>query len=189
MKNSKSKNDALLLDKIKNGDTKSTRILVDQNLNIIINYSTKMLGDRSEAEDVAQEAFLRLWQNLDKWRADAPVIHWLQRVTYNLCIDLLRKKKTLNIDSVKEPENPFENPAESLYQDQLSSKINEAIQKLPERQRAAIIFSHQQGFNNIETAQAMDISIEAVESLLSRGRRQLRILLEGLKQEIKETHH
>ena len=189
MKTLKSRDDALLLAKIKEGDIVSTRILVDQNLNIIVNYGARMLGDRSEAEDIAQEAFLRLWQNLDKWRADAPVIHWLQRVTYNLCIDRLRKKKLVNIDNIIEPEDRFENPAESLYQSQLSIKINEAMQKLPERQRAAIIFSHQQGFSNIETAQAMDISIEAVESLLSRGRRKLRILLEGLEQEIKETTH
>ena len=189
MKTLKSRDDALLLAKIKEGDTVSTRILVDQNLDIIVNYSARMLGDRSEAEDIAQEAFLRLWQNLDKWRADAPVIHWLQRVTYNLCIDRLRKKKLVNIDNIIEPEDPFENPAESLYQSQLSIKINAAIQALPERQRAAIIFSHQQGYSNIESAQAMDISVEAVESLLSRGRRQLRILLDGLKQEIKETTH
>ena len=101
----------------------------------------------------------------------------------------MTKKKLVNIDNIIEPEDPFENPAESLYQSQLSIKINAAIQALPERQRAAIILSHQQGFSNIESAQAMDISVEAVESLLSRGRRQLRILLDGLKQEIKETTH
>ena len=65
MKKSTFKSDALLLRKIKNGDTAATRTLVEQYLNRIVNYGTRMLGDHSEAEDVAQEAFLRLWLNLD----------------------------------------------------------------------------------------------------------------------------
>ena len=176
--------DALLLRKIKDGDTAATRILVDQYLDQILNYSTRMLGDRSEAEDVAQEAFLRLWRNLDKWRAEAPVIHWLQRVTYNMCIDRLRKKTPVNICEVAEPEDLFENPARSLHQVQLSIAVNEAIQKLPKRQRAVIVFVHQEGFSNIEIAELMEISVEAVESLLSRGRRGLRSLLEHLRPEL-----
>ena len=176
--------DALLLRRINDGDTAATRILVDQYLDKIVNYSTRMLNDRSEAEDVAQEAFLRLWQNLDKWRAEAPVIHWLHRVTYNLCIDRLRKKKLVNIDDVAEPEDPFENPARSLHQAQVSTMVNRAIQKLPERQRAAIVFTHQEGLSNIETAQIMEISVEAVESLLSRGRGGLRSLLEDIRPEL-----
>jgi RNA polymerase sigma-70 factor (ECF subfamily) len=184
MKNLTSESDALLLCKIKDGDTAATRILLEQYVDRIINYSTRMLGDRSEAEDVAQEAFLRLWQNLDKWRAEAPVIHWLHRVTYNLCIDRLRKKKLVNIDDVAEPEDPFENPARSLHQAQVSTMVNRAIQKLPERQRAAIVFTHQEGLSNIETAQIMEISVEAVESLLSRGRGGLRSLLEDIRPEL-----
>ena len=184
MKKSTFKSDALLLRKIKNGDTAATRTLVEQYLNRIVNYGTRMLGDHSEAEDVAQEAFLRLWQNLDKWRDEAPVIHWLQRVTYNLCIDRLRNKKLVNIDDIAEPKDPHENPAKSMQQAQISKRVNKAIQKLPERQRAVILFTHQEGLSNIATAQIMEISVEAVESLLSRGRRRLRSLLEGVRPEL-----
>ncbi|MBT3989679.1 MAG: RNA polymerase sigma factor [Rhodospirillaceae bacterium] len=184
MTNPTPESDADLLRKIKAGDTQATRLLVDQYLDRIVNYGTRMLGDRSEAEDVAQEAFLRLWRNLDKWRAEAPVIHWLQRVTYNLCIDRLRKKKPVNIDDIAEPEDPFENPAKSLHEVQVSTAVNAAIQKLPERQRAAIVFAHQEGLSNIETAEIMEISVEAVESLLSRGRRGLRDLLQDLRPEL-----
>lgn len=176
--------DALLLRQIKAGDSAATRLLVDQYLDRIVNYGTRMLGDRAEAEDVAQEAFLRLWRNLDKWRADAPVIHWLQRVAYNLCIDRLRKKKTVHIEDIAEPEDPHENPAQSLHQAQVSTAVNIAIQKLPDRQRAAIVFVHQEGHSNIATAEIMEISVEAVESLLSRGRRELRNLLEDLRSEL-----
>ena len=178
------KSDAILLRKVKDGDSVATRILVDQYLDRIVNYGTRMLGDRAEAEDVAQEAFLRLWRNLDKWRAEKPVIHWLQRVTYNLCIDRLRKKKPVNIEDIAEPADPFENPARSLHQMQVSTAVNAAIEKLPDRQRAAIVFAHQEGLSNIETAEIMEISVEAVESLLSRGRRGLRSLLEDLRPEL-----
>ncbi|MFP6712866.1 MAG: RNA polymerase sigma factor [Rhodospirillales bacterium] len=178
------KSDAILLRKVKDGDSAATRILVDQYLDRIVNYGTRMLGDRAEAEDVAQEAFLRLWRNLDKWRAEKPVIHWLQRVTYNLCIDRLRKKKPVNIEDIAEPADPFENPARSLHQMQVSTAVNAAIEKLPDRQRAAIVFAHQEGLSNIETAEIMEISVEAVESLLSRGRRGLRSLLEDLRPEL-----
>jgi RNA polymerase sigma-70 factor (ECF subfamily) len=178
------KSDAILLRKVKDGDSAASRILVDQYLDRIVNYGTRMLGDRAEAEDVAQEAFLRLWRNLDKWRAEKPVIHWLQRVTYNLCIDRLRKKKPVNIEDIAEPADPFENPARSLHQMQVSTAVNAAIEKLPDRQRAAIVFAHQEGLSNIETAEIMEISVEAVESLLSRGRRGLRSLLEDLRPEL-----
>ena len=176
--------DALLLRRINDGDTAATRELVEQYLDKIVNYSARMLGDRSEAEDVAQEAFFRLWQNLYKWHAEAPVIHWLQRVSYNLCIDRLRTKKTANIDGIAEPIDLFENPAKLLYQAQVSTAVNAAIQKLPGRQRAAIVFCHQESLGNIEIAQVMEISVEAVESLLSRGRRRLRSLLEDLRPEL-----
>ncbi len=184
MNNPTPESDADLLGRIKNGDSAAARVLVDQHLDRIVNYGYRLLGDRAEAEDVAQEAFLRLWRNLDKWRAEKPVIHWLQRVTYNQCIDRLRKKKTVDIEAIAEPADPFENPARSLHQVQVSTAVNEAIKQLPERQRAAIVFAHQEGLSNIETAEIMEISVEAVESLLSRGRRGLRKLLEDLRPEL-----
>ena len=176
--------DAALLRRIKNGDVEASRLLIDQHLDRIVAYSYRMLSDSSEAEDVAQETFLRLWRNIDKWRAEAPLIFWLQRVAYNLCIDRLRKKKPVSIDQIPEPIDVDENPAQSLHQTELSQSINLAIANLPERQKAAIVFCHQEELSNIETAKIMEISIEAVESLLSRGRRSLRKSLEHLRVEL-----
>ena len=83
-----------------------------------------------------------------------------------------------------EPADPFANPARAFHQAQVSTAVNFAIQQLPERQRVAIVFAHQEGLSNIETAEIMEISVEAVESLLSRGRRGLRNLLEDLRPEL-----
>lgn len=185
MTSSAPESDAALLRRIKGGEAEASRLLIDQHLDRIVAYGYRMLGDAAEAEDVAQETFLRLWRNIDKWRAEAPLIYWLQRVAYNLCIDRLRKKTLVSIDLIPEPIDENENPASSVHRAELSHAINRAIAGLPDRQKAAIIFCHQEELSNIETAKIMEISVEAVESLLSRGRRSLRESLEYLRPELK----
>ena len=185
MTSSVPESDAALLRRIKNGEAEASRLLIDQHLDRIVAYGYRMLGDAAEAEDVAQETFLRLWRNIDKWRAEAPLIFWLQRVAYNLCIDRLRKKTPVALDQIAEPIDLNENPAAEVHQTELSLSINRAIAMLPDRQKAAIVFCHQEELSNIETAAIMEISVEAVESLLSRGRRALRKSLEHLRPELK----
>lgn len=177
--------DAILIRRIGEGDQQACRHVVDAYLDRIVSYAYRMLSDASEAEDVAQEAFLRLWRQAPKWRAEAPVIHWLHRVTYNLCIDRLRKAKPVSIDAVPEPTDPALSPAAEVHQGELAGAIDAAIQALPERQRAAIVMVHQEGLSNIETAEVMGVSVEAVESLLARGRRGLKKSLVGLRPELK----
>jgi len=176
--------DAQLLRRIADGDRRAAQLLLDQYLGRIVTYGYRMMGDNAEAEDVAQETFLRLWRNIETWRADAPLIHWLHRVAYNLCIDRLRRRKPVSLEALPEPLDPEENPAGQLHRLELADAVAAAIGQLPERQRAAVVFVHQEGFSNIETAALMDISVEAVESLLARARRSLRKLLEVLRPEL-----
>jgi RNA polymerase sigma-70 factor (ECF subfamily) len=181
----KPESDAQLLRRVGDGDRAAAQHLVDEHLGRILNYAYRMLGDAAEAEDVAQETFLRLWRTLDSWQADAPLIHWLQRVTYNLCIDRLRRRQPVSLESAPEPLDPAEGPAGSLHRVELAAAVAHAIGRLPERQRAAVVFVHQEGLSNIEAAEVMGISVEAVESLLARGRRSLRSMLEALRPELK----
>lgn len=176
--------DALIMQRVSMGDADASRELVDQYLNRIMAYAYRLLSDVTEAEDVAQDAFLRLWQNADRWRPEKPVIHWLNRVTYNLCIDRLRRRPTTNLDSIPEPVDGALNPAAALQENQIAAAVDAAIQQLPDRQRAAIAFVHQQGLSNIETAEILEISVEAVESLLARGRRTLRDRLADLRPDL-----
>jgi RNA polymerase sigma-70 factor, ECF subfamily len=185
LSSSRSEMDADLLRRVGDGDRDASQLLVDQHLGRILNYAYRMLGDTAEAEDVAQETFLRLWRSLDTWRADAPLIHWLQRVAYNLCIDRLRRRRPISLETAPEPLDPAEGPAGSLHRHELAEAVAHAIGQLPERQRAAVVFVHQEGLSNIETAELMGISVDAVESLLARGRRSLRRLLESLRPELK----
>lgn len=178
------KSDARLMRRIGEGEQEPYRLLVDTYLDRIVTYSYRMLGDSAEAEDVAQEAFLRLWRQAAKWRADAPVIHWLHRVAYNLCIDRLRRKPGVGLDAIAEPADPARSAARALHEGQLARAVDAAIAALPERQRAAVALVHQEGLSNIETAEIMGISVEAVESLLARGRRHLKASLAALRPDL-----
>jgi len=103
----------------------------------------------------------------------------MHRVALNLCYDRLRKKREVTGEDLPEPVDENAGPAKALQQKELGARIDEALQSLPERQRAAVILCHHQGYSNIEAAGMMDISVEAIESLLARGRRKLKDLLRG----------
>ena len=135
-----------------------------------------MLTDHAAAEDVSQECFLRLWRQSARWRPDATVKTWLYRVAHNLCIDALRKRRE---SAELDPEAPDDriDPAGELQRRQVAERVEREISALPERQRTALTLAHHMELGNIEAAEVMDISVEALESLLSRARRTLRARL------------
>jgi RNA polymerase sigma-70 factor (ECF subfamily) len=133
-----------------------------------------MLGDMAEAEDVAQECFLRLWRTAPKWRGEARVGTWLHRVAHNLCIDRLRRRRETTGGEAPDLPDTAAGPATQQQQAQVARAVEGAMARLPERQRAAIALVHYQEMGNIEAADIMGVSVEALESLLSRGRRALR---------------
>ena len=96
------KKDADLLKSAAAGSMRACRTLVDGHLKLMLGLAYQMLGDVTEAEDIAQEAFLRLWKQAPFWRADAKISVWLYRVVYNLCIDRLRKTKRMSGEDIPE---------------------------------------------------------------------------------------
>lgn len=166
--------DAELMGRVAKGDPAASRAVVDAHLQTVVSFAWRMVGDHATAEDVAQDAFLKLWRQAPRWKPKAQIGTWLRRVTYNRCIDMHRRAKpTDDVTDLPLPD-PTPGPARQLQDDQVSAIVQEAIADLPERQRAAIAMAHFDGMNNIETAAALEISVEAVESLLARGRRTLR---------------
>ena len=169
--------DAALMQEVADGNASASRIVADLYLNRSYRLALRILGDNSLAEDMAQEAFIRLWKQAPKWQAKAQIKTWLHRVTHNLCVDYLRKQKRFSDDEVPDMEDPRPGVLELKAQQQLGDKVTEAMQKLPARQRIAISLVHFEECGNIEAAAIMDISVDALESLLARGRRKLKQLL------------
>ena len=160
------------------GHEPAFRILIGRHLPSVTAIARRMLRDDAEAEDVAQEAFLRLWRlgtSLDV--GTSGVKPWLRRVVSNLCIDRMRSgARTTVTDEV--PEQRVEASQHDVIEDaELSGRVDHALKKLPERQRLALTLFHFEGMSQSEIAHVMDISDDAVESLLARARRQLKVAL------------
>ena len=169
--------DAELMRRVAAGDAGASRVLVDRELGALLALAYRILGNRAEAEDVAQESFLRLWRMARRWQPKAKVRTWLSRVAYNLSIDRLRVRKPSDpIDEAALPA-PGGGPSSALQRDQVAHIVETAIAQLPDRQRAAIALVHYQEFSNIEAAETLGVSVDALESLLARGRRSLRSAL------------
>jgi RNA polymerase sigma-70 factor (ECF subfamily) len=141
-----------------------------------------MLNDRTEAEDVAQETFLRVWKHAENWQSSvepggAKFDTWLHRVALNLCYDRLRTRKDYSDEDTPELIDPALIPEQLLDKSQQADLINAALALLPSRQREALVLQYYQALSNIEAANLMGVSVEALESLLSRARRNMRVVL------------
>ncbi len=176
--------DAALVARVGSGDSAACRSLMEAHLGRVHAFAWRMLGDAGEAEDVAQEAFLRLWRQAGKWRAEARVGTWLHRVAHNLCVDRLRKRRGDIGGELPDLPDPALGPAGEHQRTQVARRVEAALACLPERQRAAIALVHYQELGNIEAADIMGVSVQALESLLSRGRRGLREALAGLRDDL-----
>lgn len=179
----KKEQDAALLKQVAAGDMSACRTLVDEHLKKMLGLAYQILRDVTEAEDVAQDAFLKLWKQAPKWRPDAQIKVWLYRVVYNLSIDRLRKRKRL-VD-IEPPEEFAKAPQlDGLHNSQVMERLNDAIYDLPERQRTAITLVHLQEEKQKDAAAVMGVSVEALESLLARGKRNLKGKLERHKTDL-----
>lgn len=175
--------DEELLARVADGDPASVRALVARKLPRLLSLAGRMLGDASAAEDVAQEAFLRVWKQAPRWRPGAARFDtWLHRVALNLCYDRLRRRRELSYAEPPDRADEAPGPERGLEAADTGRRVSAALQALPDRQREAIVLCHYQELGNIEAAAVMGVSVEAMESLLGRGRRTLRFALADLRE-------
>lgn len=168
-----------------NGDPLAARALTLRLTPKVFGHAFRLLADRAEAEDVVQDALVRLWKLAPDWRqGEAKVTTWLYRVVANLCTDRLRKTRGVALDSVPEPEDDTASAADAMQQRSRVDALQEALNTLPDRQKQAVILRHIEGLNNPEIAEIMEIGVEAVESLTARGKRALAKALAGRKDEL-----
>ncbi len=178
--------DAALLVAFANGDTGAARLLAERLLPRTYAQAHRMLGDRAEAEDVAQDAMMRLWKIAGEWRqGEAQVSTWLYRVTANLCTDRLRRRKrSVPLDAVAEPLDGAPSVLAQMHRDARATALSDALAQLPPRQAEAVALRHLEGLSNPEIAAVMEIGVEAVESLTARGKRGLAAILAGRREEL-----
>ena len=169
--------DDVLMLRAGRGDRVACQVLVERHLGRTTSFAQRMLGTRTDAEDAAQEVFLRVWSAAPRWKAGtARFTTWLHRVAMNVCLDRIarRRETTQEIPDVADDRAQ---PPEALAETDTARHVRAALATLPDTQRAAVTLCHFQGLRNDEAAEVLGVSIEALESLLARGRRALRAQL------------
>lgn len=167
--------DSELVAAVARGDHRAARHLVDRHLPRMVAVARRLLGSEVEAEDVAQEVFLRVWKHAVAWQPGAAKFEtWMHRVAVNLCYDRLRRRREAPLEAAPEQISEAPGADQMLEAEDRALAVARALAELPERQRAAITLCHFQEMTNIDAAATLEISVEALESLLARGRRALK---------------
>ena len=142
-------------------------------------FAERMTGNAQTAEDVVQNAFLRLWNSAERWEGRSRFTTWFYRVLHNLAVDELRRRRGGHEELDEALEDPAATPPELLERDRRDARVRAALDRLPGRQRAALVLRHYQDCSQGEAAEILGISEGALESLLSRARAALRVQLRG----------
>ena len=193
--------DDALMRRAGSGDKAAFALLVRRHLARATALAQRITGNRSDAEEIVQEAFLRCWQKAPEWRpaerpandraandrgpegATAQFGTWLYRVLVNLCLDRRRRPQPVGIEAAETVADNAADGFDETARGETSRRVQAAMAQLPERQRAALALCYFEGLGNIEAAAMLDISIGALESLLVRARRALREALGDLADE------
>ena len=178
--------DKELLDRLATGDETAFRLLVERHIDRAYAIALRIVGSAADAEDVVQDTMLKVWTHRGRWQhGRAKFSTWLYRVVSNRCIDIRRKPRTENVDVVPEVADGKPDAASVIERAEMTDILEAAMQRLPEQQRVAVILSYHENMSNGEIAEVMDTTIAAVESLLKRGRQQLREMLRRHERDIR----
>ncbi|WP_439100747.1 sigma-70 family RNA polymerase sigma factor [Congregibacter sp.] len=168
--------EALLVARVANGDRGAFGELLRNHQQPLSRYARRMLSDHSAADDIVQETFLRLWTRAGSFKSSsARLTTWLHNIAHNLCVDSFRRNSRLSYtDDEGQLESPTAGPDRVAESADNARRVRDALQGLPERQRSALLMCHYQGLSNREAASVLDVSVDALESLLARARCRLK---------------
>ncbi|MCB9989654.1 MAG: sigma-70 family RNA polymerase sigma factor [Rhodospirillales bacterium] len=179
--------DESLVALIKQQDHRAFSILVNRHTDRFYGLAWRMTANNQEAEDIVQEAFLKLWQNpaLYNPRKNAKFVTWFYRVVTNISIDRLRRnKKTVGVDHFDYVADDRAGQDENMEADERQEYLERAIQDLPDKQKTALNLCFYEGLSNKEAADIMGVKIKALESLLMRAKAGIkdRLIRQGLRE-------
>jgi len=166
--------DEALMARVARGDERAFQLLGRRQLPATIGLARRILGNSADAEDVAQEALVRVWTYAPRWRPLALFRTWLTRIVVNLCLDRKRRAPWVELEAAGDLIDPAPGAGEKAESDERERIVDAAIDKLPLRQRSAIVLTYTEGMSNAEVAEILDTSVSAVETLLVRGKQNLR---------------
>jgi RNA polymerase sigma-70 factor, ECF subfamily len=182
--------DLRLMQRIKSGDMSAFNDLVTIHQHRVIGTVARMLGDDNDAEDIAQQVFVRIWKNAVRWEPTAKFTTWLYTILRNLVFNECRRRSrhpTRSLESLQDDDdrprqfedNTAKAPDTLLLDIEMQDAIERAIQELPETQRMAVVLRRYQDVSYEEIAGILDLTVPAVKSVLFRARTELRNKLRG----------
>lgn len=188
MKDDEESDDALIA-RAGRGDRLAASVLIARHSPRVYSLCRRLLSDRAAAEDAAQETFLKLWEGAGRWRPNgARIDTWLYRVATNACLDRHRsRRRDAPEEAAGERADDAPNAEVRLRDADRRRVVEEALAGLPDNQRIAMTLRHYQDLTNIEIAETMSMSVDAVESLLSRARKGLKDALAVMREELMEA--
>src|SRR5438874_7539779 len=175
--------DVRLMRLVSRGDTGAFEELIERHQSLVAGTVARMLGSNSDVEDIAQQVFIRVWKSARRYVPRAKFTTWLLKITRNLVFNELRRsKRQPHLPLHSEPgaeDPPFKDetnlaPDASLLESELQQAIEEAIERLPETQRMALVLRRYQQLSYEQIAEVLDLSVPAVKSVLFRARTELR---------------
>ena len=178
----------VLMTQIAAGNSDAFQTVIDRHMLPVYHFAYSILKDVNTAEDITQETCVRLWKHARNWNPSGKIRSWLFRIAHNLCIDEIRKRKPhADIEVFAESiADHAQDTIRHIEETQTSATVKAALFQIPVRQRTAIMLVHYSDQSNKEAAETMGISVDALESLLARGRKALKELLDNQKEKIWE---
>lgn len=175
--------DIALMARTKRGDMDAFAVLVERHQHSVVGTVAKMLGNANDAEDVAQQVFVRVWKSAERYEPTAKFTTWLMTITRNLVFNEMRRlqrSRTVSMETREEdppmqfPDDSARAPGEVLLETELEQAIDDAIAGLPEMQRMALVLRRYEEMPYEEIAKVLETSVAATKSIIFRARNELR---------------
>jgi RNA polymerase sigma-70 factor (ECF subfamily) len=170
--------DQELMARVGRGEAHAFQILARRHAGRAAALARRILGNDALAEEIAQDALLRVWIAAPRWRPQAAFRTWLYRIVVNLCLNAKRRPTSLPLGAGDDVADPAPRADEQLEQREQDRRLAIAIEALPDRQRAAVVLTYQEGLGNAEAAAVLDTSLSSFEALLVRAKRALRATMD-----------
>ncbi|WP_411768185.1 RNA polymerase sigma factor [Winogradskyella sp. A3E31] len=173
----------ILIDAINNGDARAYAQLVDRYKDLVYTLAIRMLKNREEAEEVAQDTFIKVFKSLDRFKGDSKFSTWIYRVAYNTCLDNIKKNKK-HINNVAIDEYTFnkldtiDNALDNIIKEERSTLIKDCINKLPEDSSALLTLFYFEELSLEEISKIINVEANTVKVKLFRARKKLAVILE-----------